>query len=482
MSWAAAHCYHGGMHAEDTYLFRHALVRDAAYEVQLPGRRAALHEMAFHAIENMCGGRAPNAGPELSDFHGKLGDHPSNALARELAEHARIATAEGRPGMWQPYRLYLQRAARLEGESHDLEASARSWRELATILKGVDSGLALRHAAHAYRRLASDLEAGELLAAAINIFRGSAERLLEGETLVDLGWQYRSTRGFAPARETILDGLRILEELGDPSQIAWAKGYLAGVEMGDGDTVSAESYYSEALAIFRELKNEQRLGAMLCNMAVLYMLTGRLEPARPLIEQGLAIHRSFGDRANEAIALGQLAYWYVQSGHHDDAERHYAQSQSVAREIGAKGIIGGNLHNLGDLYRNTGRFAEAKLAYRDAAVLHLETSHAKNAGSALGNLAGLHQVEQGDEEALVLYQRALSLFRAVDWRNGVGIYGCECAISLLHLNRIDEARTLWESSYATLLSVGDTIQLDRKRNRMILECSDAGVEPFKTPK
>ena len=51
------------MHAEDTYLFRHALLRDAAHQMQMPGDRAKLHELAFYLIEEAFGGRAPEPPP-----------------------------------------------------------------------------------------------------------------------------------------------------------------------------------------------------------------------------------------------------------------------------------------------------------------------------------------------------------------------------------------------------------------------------------
>lgn len=50
------------MNAEDAYLFRHALMRDAAYQMQMPGDRAKLHELAVYLIEAATGGRPPHSG------------------------------------------------------------------------------------------------------------------------------------------------------------------------------------------------------------------------------------------------------------------------------------------------------------------------------------------------------------------------------------------------------------------------------------
>ena len=51
------------MLAESAYLFRHALLRDAAYQLQLPGDRARLHGIAFELIEALSGGRPPGLSP-----------------------------------------------------------------------------------------------------------------------------------------------------------------------------------------------------------------------------------------------------------------------------------------------------------------------------------------------------------------------------------------------------------------------------------
>ncbi|NUN49609.1 MAG: hypothetical protein HUU15_12345, partial [Candidatus Brocadiae bacterium] len=49
--------------AESAYLFRHALLRDAGYQLQLPGGRARLHGLALEIIETLAGGAAPEPPP-----------------------------------------------------------------------------------------------------------------------------------------------------------------------------------------------------------------------------------------------------------------------------------------------------------------------------------------------------------------------------------------------------------------------------------
>jgi hypothetical protein len=79
--------------AETAYLFRHALLRDAAYEMQLPGDRAVQHRHALTVLEAL----VPDLQPIAEDLatHARLGchaDYPDNEelLARELG-YLRVA-------------------------------------------------------------------------------------------------------------------------------------------------------------------------------------------------------------------------------------------------------------------------------------------------------------------------------------------------------------------------------------------------------
>jgi len=85
-----------GTPAEAAYLFRHALLRDAAYEMQLPADRARLHALAIDSIESGPGRselevfahcRAANAiAPALTDNCKKLLSHGEHGVSRKTAK------------------------------------------------------------------------------------------------------------------------------------------------------------------------------------------------------------------------------------------------------------------------------------------------------------------------------------------------------------------------------------------------------------
>ncbi|KAF0239813.1 MAG: hypothetical protein FD180_5167, partial [Planctomycetota bacterium] len=109
-----------GLHSEVAYLFRHALLRDAAYQLQLPGDRARLHGLAFEVIEALAGGRPPGPAPLDEPDPPPFLPHATDPVAFELARHARAAD-------FPAVSLYLRRAAEVAARQFRPEAAQDAW-------------------------------------------------------------------------------------------------------------------------------------------------------------------------------------------------------------------------------------------------------------------------------------------------------------------------------------------------------------------
>ena len=102
--------------AEFAYLFRHALLRVAAYELQLPRDRARLHGLAVEIIEELWGSE----------------DSGIESLAPELADHARLALEDSALPEPESVRLrtklerYLGLGADFCSRQHRASEAARS--------------------------------------------------------------------------------------------------------------------------------------------------------------------------------------------------------------------------------------------------------------------------------------------------------------------------------------------------------------------
>ena len=338
------------MRAPFDYLFRHALLRDAAYQLQLPGDRARLHALAFAALEALAGGRAPEP-PPLESGRDDYREHSSDRFARELAGHARLARppdAAAGPEldeMRASQKLYLRRAAE-HAERHFLNDESRDlWQQFAALLEGAARGESLRRAAAVANRAGEPRVAEALFSQALEVFREAGCRRLEGIALGDLAIVNRVTGRVGPAGRC----------------------------------------YEQALAISRELHDRHLEGVTLSNLGALFRAGGRIEEAASVLEQALAIHRERGDRHFEGLTLLNLGGLHLGEDQRVRAEEEYKQALVLYRALGDRRFEGVALGELATLYVDTGRLDKAALAFEEALSLHRETGHRRALGAHLCN-------------------------------------------------------------------------------------------------
>ena len=197
------------MDAELTYLFRHAVLRDAAYDLQLPGDRAKLHELAFHLIEQAFGGRPPAPPPLGAEAESDDSAHPCDAIALELADHAKLAAGEDNASEWTALlKLYLYRGANYAGRRHQSGVTVSAWLQFAELVVGPQRGEALRRAGAELHRLGESSRAEDLILQALDLQEGAGDTLLGTLATLSLAELYSET-----GRTTEADGLflRVLD-------------------------------------------------------------------------------------------------------------------------------------------------------------------------------------------------------------------------------------------------------------------------------
>jgi tetratricopeptide (TPR) repeat protein len=426
--------------AEQAYMFRHALLRDAAYEMQLPGDRAKLHELAFQALEQAFGGPAPEPGALDAIDPPKFMPHPADLVAYELARHASLAIESlefpdrelecGR-------RLYLRRAAEHADSQFRTESAVRCWQELAVQLTGASRAEALRRASIAWYSAGRPRLAEPLAERALDAAREVGNRVLEGVILGNLALVYDQTGRVDLAEQTSRQALALHSEDGNRRLQGVELGNLAGVYRESGRLAQAEQTFQQALAIHREVGDRRAEGVALGNLAGVYRVTGRLTEAEQTFQHALAIHREVGNRRSEGIVLGNLANAYRESGRIEQAERTYQQALTIHREVGNRRSEGITLGNLSNVYRDAGLLEEAERAC----------------------------------------QQALAIAREVGNRRFEGIH--LCALGMLELERQPgRARQVWRQGAAILQELNDTGQLEHQAMAMRESCARAGLPPF----
>ncbi|MBI2922018.1 MAG: tetratricopeptide repeat protein [Planctomycetes bacterium] len=373
--------------AEVAYLFRHAVLRDAAYQLQLPGDRARLHGLAFALIEALFGGRAPEP-PRLDAGNAvPVPPHEADAVAAELADQARAARQAAVGAESEAFlaaeRLYLRRAAHFLERRFQYADFAALWQRLAELAEGEAKGEFLHWAAHASwfsHRLGA---AESLYAEAIRLARETGRRRAEGLALGDLASLFRQTGRVDEAERAHEQAIALHREVGNRRFEASALGNRANLFAETARGERAERLYGEAIAIGRGLGRRGEPGRPLGNLAMLFHKTGRIDLAERSFREALAAHRRRRNRRSEGIVLGNLSLLLGGTGRHRLAESAAGRSLAIAREVGDRVSEGISLANLGAVYRSTGRPEAAERAFRTAIAIHREVSDRRSEGVAL---------------------------------------------------------------------------------------------------
>jgi tetratricopeptide (TPR) repeat protein len=424
------------MNAELAYLFRHALLRDAAYQLQLPGDRARLHTLAFEIIEQLHGGRAPEPPPLEGAASIPFMPQAIDEVAEQLADHLLLASA----GAKQPAlcRLYLRRAAETAERNFRTHTARSLFEALASRLEGAAKGEALRRAAEMAVLCGNPKDAIPILAKAIKLQRAAKRRDLAAIAIACLAGIFKDTGLIKKAEAKYRLALALVREAGERRTEGIILANLANVCWEDARLDEAENLHKAAEAIHREVQNVLSLGILKANLAGIYHVTGRLEMAATAYHDALAVLVKETDRLHRGVILQNLALLQKSVGELGEAERNLESAIAIHRECGNLRSEGNSLGNLAALYRETGRLAAA-------------------------------------EEKFVL---ALDILRDVGRPRFESNHLCGYALLLIETGRLDAAKVAWNRAQFLMRSLAGEAEITSRRTEMLTACAKAGVPPF----
>jgi tetratricopeptide (TPR) repeat protein len=436
------------MHAEDAYLFRHALSRDAAYQMQVPSDRAKLHQLALSYIETAYGGRAP-APPSLDEAdRTKMTSHATDSIALQLSWHAEFALASDDEDhsvqvaeLHELRRLYLQRAAEYAERSYRIGEAISAWETLANLLEGIQRGEAFRKAG-ALAANSGDLSLSISLAEkSLQAHRAAGSQRFAGRAVGNLGILYMYTGRLKEAEEAYEQALKDHRATGDQKYEGMALTHLGVLYRQTGRVDLAESNYERAIAIQRKTGHRAAEGALLGNLASLYLESDRVEKAEQTYMLALPILRATGDKRGEGLHTGSLACVLQALGKWNEAEQTFEKALEIIRTVKDVPTLGVTLGNLATLYRDTDRLAEADNTFNEAIRIHREVGNNRFEGSHL----------------------------------------CDYAIALVAGGSVERGEDAYIQGMELLIQLGDTVEATRQKRAMRKACAKAGIEPFALP-
>lgn len=379
--------------AETAYLFRHAVLREAAYQLQPPTQRSGLHaqvvEIALQVIP--------------ADQH--------DALALELADHAGAAR-EHLPEMAAHERHFLARAAEYAKTRH-LPRQALGCLERLIALEP-DLARQREHLLAAATTAAhfNLAHSAQLAAQCIDLFDGTESATLRCDALRLRGQALSQTSDFNGAevalRKSVEAGLA-----GDPIGAAKSLAMLGTLLVNNGGRPQEgmEALAQASAEAGRCGDNHAQLVVDTAYGAAL-VATGKHAEAQPLLEDCLRRNEAGGTVHSTMLVRMHLVNVHRAQGRHDEAERSLQSCIREAQQTGLRQSEASLTANLGVLHFMHARLEQAEGLFRQALALHEETGNAQYQAVVLMNLGNVASAGGKNTEAMDFYQRALALHRA----------------------------------------------------------------------
>lgn len=334
------------------FIFKHALLRDVAYESVLKKQRREYHAVAARWLTERAGERAEEFAAQIARHHELAGDIEKAAgLLRQVA-----ANAYRRGAIDEAVAVIMKAAALLPADSPTRAAAlieaTRFLCRASNFVKGLEC-------AHESRRLSAKagdergvLEAMNAICFAHRLkgdpaelsksaaeFREMAEKFgdekFNADALLIAGTAAHGERDRATALALLAKSLAIYESLGDHSDIASCHN-LIGITTSSGeDWAAARPHYVAAVEHFAAAGDKINEMLSLGNLAFLMSNLGERAKAREMLMTTAAFQRDNGIRRHLASTLDSLAGLNELDGDDAKARQLYVESVTLWIEMGA---------------------------------------------------------------------------------------------------------------------------------------------------
>ncbi|MEP7202422.1 MAG: tetratricopeptide repeat protein [Ilumatobacteraceae bacterium] len=317
-----------------SWLFRHVVARDVAYDSLPFAMRSLLHDRVGGFLESG-GPQVIERNLDLLAYHYWLGEQVDKK--REYAVRAGVA-AQSRYAN-DAAADYFQRAMPLVADD-----------ERATLLRRLGKVLELR---------GGWAEAEATYSEAIELCQRIGNAAEQARAHADLAETLRKQGRFDDARQQLVLASGIFSLNGDDAGLGLVLHLEGTLASQQGQYDAARAKYEESLEIRERLDDRASIGSLLSNLALVAECEGDLEQARTMNEHALAIREEVGDRWAICISQNNLGMIALLQKDFAVAQTRFQESMRLANEIGYRWMVAVGHHNLGNANLGVGELGKA---------------------------------------------------------------------------------------------------------------------------
>ncbi len=464
--------------SEIRYIFKHALLHEAVYNMQLKTNLRKLHRMAGELIEKEYSGTESKF-LEIANHFDKAEQNEkavlyyrkalsfllknfSNKKALDVLERLIELTEEKS----EIIRLYMQKS--------DVLLLFAEWNSALSILykamemlpepseKTILELEIKNRIANVQRSKGEYSESIEIASSVIESIKNekiSGSEDIYSRAISILGNNYQCMSDYKKAMEYYDDERKIYEKEGNDSKLSRVLINIGYIFFERGDYENALLYYNKSRDICEKLDLKANLAPLLVNIGGLYFNTGDTERAMELFKKSRKIFEEIGNRRELGIITGNMGSVYFQLEDYEKALECFRFLKKISLEIGDKAILNASLTNIGAIHYAEGRYKEALLVLEKARELACEAGDKMNLINILTNLGSVFMESGKYDRASELFENARSICREVGYKYGL-------LVLLAQIGTLHYSTGLYEKAYESaeaLKKLTDELKIERFR-------------------
>ena len=456
------------------YIFRHSLLREAVYGMQLTTRLQQLHRQIALAIEKLYADNIEERYVDLA-FH-----YEQSGATDKTLEYLSKAASYARAN--------YQNQQALELYQRLIKKMSQQPQEELTVQVHLNQG-------SVYEIVGRWEEAEVAYAEAQRIAKSSRDVVLLGRTNNALGQLHTLKGDYELAMDHLKVAAGLFESVDDMFGIAKAYSnmghlffrtnhydkaltyYTRSLESGlsqAGTTTSASTIshlgltymnlgqYEEAIAVIRDqiprhvVSNDNMgLATLHTNLGIVYFESGEYDLSLEEHRKGLKLARELGDRRLQAIGLGSLGSIRERQGDYEAARELFEEDLKMCYELGDRQGIAVTEGLLGDLNSVMGNFTKA-IGHLDRCLsISSELGYRKGVAKAVNTLGDIYYVQAAYDRSLQYYDQAIDIARTTNNRLVLGASLYEKGQVLLADGRLDAVKSVEQEALEVAEELGN---------------------------
>lgn len=456
------------------YIFRHSLLREAVYSMQLRARLQQLHRLIGEAIERLYAENLDERYVDLA-FH-----YEQAGVFEKTCEYLRKAADHARSNYQNQQALdYYERLLKKLGRQKDVADQIQTHLKKGKVLELIGQW---DECEEAYNR-------------ALKLAKQSRDVLLLGQANNSLGSLLMLKGEYRQAMSYLQTAVGLFESIDDKAGIAKAYGNLGNLYFRQGEYDEAKAYFEQSLDIgysaieptsnaqvaanlglthmnqgnydegircqraqleaSEQHNDKQGMATLYTNMGIVYFEKGDYDAALEAYQKGLALSEELGNKLLTSIAIGCIGSVYERKGDYHRAMENFQRDLAICEELGDKQGIAIALGLIGELLSIEGDFHGAIEYLQKNLMLCEELGYQKGIAKAVNTLGDVFYYTKQYDRSLHFYNRAIDVTRKINNRLVLGNTLVEKGIVLMEMGRVEGLEDIIREALQTAEGLGN---------------------------